>query len=772
MPSDPVITLHGHSVDIVRRSREALSDVLQSKFGCEAFIEGVDSQRDLGIAQQGRPTVEDKPRFVDKLQCGVQVSVWKGDLTIFTRAVAVVNAANTHLQHHGGLARALSKAGGPDVRRESDDYISKHGPLKTGDAIVTGPGRLQCRHIIHAVGPDLSPGPSVNEVSKAKPLLEEAIRSILDNVRKHNLQSVAIPAISSGLFHYPLAECANTIVSTVKDYYGIYNPHKHYPKEIFLVNNDEPTVQEMTRACQQILGQQHLMTYSQATANKRRDDMKTSAHSLQFGTVHLKLKKGKIEEQKTDVIVNTTSESLDLKIGKISSALLNKAGYEMQRELFKASKAPQASQASQSRHVFITNGYRLGCKHVFHTFCAVKGSGAAQEKLFMSVLECLRLSVMHGHKSITFPAIGTGALEFSGKEVAEIILHAVSDFAAKSQQMLEVSVVIFPSDIHTFQAFEEQMKFYKERSSGPSFEPFNSTDNFRAAKASSPQITLNGPSEVATHEASQWLQNLLFNSAGTAIICNNFTLHFGEQEYQQLSRLTQNNVHVEEFFDKGRGGIMVKGQLDEEVAVAALQVEAILCKIQKEFVRVEEQEICRILTKNVSFGRKIPPSPQESKDRLSLFQKSWKRIVKVEKVENPGLEEVFEFKKTQLKCSPPRRMFQCIPAQFIEMVCHIGFHAEFAPSQDPEFGEGIYFAGTIEEAMKVWGRSNEKFVYFVEAEVLTGKSIPGKPGLILPPAVGTDPETLCDSVHGGSDISVIFSGYQALPRYIITCEMF
>lgn len=67
------------------------------------------------------------------------------------------------------------------------------------------------------------------------------------------------------------------------------------------------------------------------------------------------------------------------------------------------------------------------------------------------MLECLQLAAHYSHKSITFPAIGTGNLGFSGEEVADIILKAVTEFSTKSQNMLEVSVVIFPNDNHTFQ---------------------------------------------------------------------------------------------------------------------------------------------------------------------------------------------------------------------------------------------------------------------------------------------------------------------------------
>lgn len=89
---------------------------------------------------------------------------------------------------------------------------------------------------------------------------------------------------------------------------------------------------------------------------------------------------------------------------------------------------------------------------------------------------------------------------------------------------------------------------------------------------------------------------------------------------------------------------------------------------------------------------------------------------------------------------------------------------------DPAYGEGIYFAGTVNKAMKVWEDQKEEYLYFVEAEVLRGKSTSGKPGLILPPPVRANPQEMYDSVSGGPDIAVIFSGYQALPKYIITCK--
>lgn len=286
------LDLHGPSVEIVRRCGAALSDVIDSKFGCVATFDGVD------FARQKKPTVAPEKRFEFTLPAGVKVSVWKADLTNCP-VEAVVNAANENLQHYGGLALALSEAGGPQIRRESQDLIKKSGVLQTGDAVVTGAGLLPNKMIIHAVGPRLPTYASKHELAQAEKQLKMAIYNILNKVKEMRLKSVAIPAISSGLFLYPLPQCADAIVTAVKGYYERSSGHR--PKEIRLVNHDEPTVKEMSRACHQILGSQHSMSYSQAAGGMTGGDAKTSAFTVHLGNVSLTLKKGNIEEQQVRI---------------------------------------------------------------------------------------------------------------------------------------------------------------------------------------------------------------------------------------------------------------------------------------------------------------------------------------------------------------------------------------------------------------------------------------------------------------------------------------
>ncbi|KAF3842871.1 hypothetical protein F7725_001720 [Dissostichus mawsoni] len=724
------ITLHGPSLNIVRRCGPALRGILRSKFGCEATIEGVDFESDASAGQLRRPPVDPVKKSSFLLGGGVELSVWKADLTNF-KVDAVVNAANEFLKHGGGLAYALSIAGGSQIQKESDDYINKYGHVGTGEAIVLDAGRLPCKKIIHAVGPCLTKQPSSTEVSGVKWKLEMAIMSILHQVEKHRLQSVAIPAISSGLFNFPLPECADTIVETVTRYYQ--SSHSHVPKEIRLANHDDITVSAMERACIQLLS---------SSSSSSKGVTRSQTPEVQIGKVHLTLKKGKIEEQQTDVIVNTTSEDRDLKFGEISKALLQKAGYEMQKEI---------SKVSFTGRLLITNSYNLKCKKVFHTVCLGKGSyrhnTTPHQVLGDSVTECLQNAAKDRYKSIAFPAIGTGNLGFDKKEVAWIMANAVDDFAHNCQTEIDVMFIIYPSDDQTYKvvyckdaftiAFEEHMVTLQQRaprpqetgammSSPPEYEHRNDSHSNRAP---TPQITLSGPSETI-HEAQRWLSVHLHKSYGF----NNFIQHFGEREHLQLSRLMEKGVVIEEIFKGGHARISVTGNSSKDAVVAGFHVEAMLCNVQEEFVRDEEDAMCEALgERRVDFERK-----------------------KVDKVVNPSLKKISDLKATQLHCST-QKMFQLIPAQFCEMVCKIGFHAEYAPPGEAAYGEGIYFAGTVKKAMEVWKEqtehSKEEYLYFVEAEVLTGNSTRGTPGLILPPPVFEDPLLLHDSVSGGPDVS-------------------
>lgn len=130
----------------------------------------------------------------------------QGDLTALDVDV-VVNAANERLAHAGGLAAALARAGGEVIQQESDAWVLEHGPLHPGLAAVTGAGALPCRAVVHVAGPVWKAGHD-NEG-----LLRTAVRAALSAAAGTELRTVALPAISAGIFGYPVGEAAGVIAS-------------------------------------------------------------------------------------------------------------------------------------------------------------------------------------------------------------------------------------------------------------------------------------------------------------------------------------------------------------------------------------------------------------------------------------------------------------------------------------------------------------------------------------------------------------------------------
>lgn len=132
--------------------------------------------------------------------------LFKGDIT--ERDVdAIVNAANSHLQHGGGVAGAIVRKGGQVIQEESN----RIGFVPVGHAAVTGAGNLPCKYVIHAVGPRMGEGDEDNK-------LKNAIINSLKLASGKGLKSISVPAISSGIFGFPKDRCAEILVREAARY--------------------------------------------------------------------------------------------------------------------------------------------------------------------------------------------------------------------------------------------------------------------------------------------------------------------------------------------------------------------------------------------------------------------------------------------------------------------------------------------------------------------------------------------------------------------------
>ncbi|MBN1813393.1 MAG: macro domain-containing protein [Anaerolineae bacterium] len=125
---------------------------------------------------------------------------------------AIVNAANERLAHGGGVAGIISRKGGPAIQSESNAWVHTRGRVPTGSAAITSGGRLKAKHVIHAVGPVYDGTPRSAE------LLASAVRAALQMADDHGLKSVALPAISTGIFGYPMEEAARVMLQAAIGY--------------------------------------------------------------------------------------------------------------------------------------------------------------------------------------------------------------------------------------------------------------------------------------------------------------------------------------------------------------------------------------------------------------------------------------------------------------------------------------------------------------------------------------------------------------------------
>jgi glutamate racemase len=137
------------------------------------------------------------------------IHVVEGDITVQDVDV-IVNAANAQLAHGGGVAAAIARAGGPSVDEASRAWIANHGPVPKGGAAVTTAGNMRARSVVHVVGP-IYRGDPQDAID-----LAAAVHAALDASETLGATSIAMPAISAGIYGYPPDEACRVIVESVE----------------------------------------------------------------------------------------------------------------------------------------------------------------------------------------------------------------------------------------------------------------------------------------------------------------------------------------------------------------------------------------------------------------------------------------------------------------------------------------------------------------------------------------------------------------------------
>ncbi|UPK71412.1 O-acetyl-ADP-ribose deacetylase [Chitinophaga filiformis] len=142
----------------------------------------------------------------------MKITLLQGDITKM-ETDAIVNAANSSLLGGGGVDGAIHRAGGPAILEECRKIRDRQGRCAPGEAVITTAGRLPAKYVIHTVGPVWNKG---SEEEKA--LLRTAYMNSLQLAAKHDVQTIAFPNISTGVYRFPKQVAAEIAVAAVTDF--------------------------------------------------------------------------------------------------------------------------------------------------------------------------------------------------------------------------------------------------------------------------------------------------------------------------------------------------------------------------------------------------------------------------------------------------------------------------------------------------------------------------------------------------------------------------
>ncbi|XP_076115863.1 protein mono-ADP-ribosyltransferase PARP14-like [Mytilus galloprovincialis] len=373
-----------------------------------------------------------------------EVLIIKGDITQLDVDV-IVNAANKDLQHKGGLARVLVKIGGKSIQDECEQYITKSGPLSDGEVFCSKSGDLNCKMIAHAVGPTWKGGKHNEEK-----YLVQCIETCLAVTEKNKFASIAIPALCTGIFHYPSEAATNVIVEIVKDYFRVH------PSSCIQTVCLCDVVFDTVKLFQKAANMHFAKTASKGLTAA------SDQQNVQIGNIEIKIIKGQLAKMKVGAIVNTTSKELKLDHGAVSASLLKNGGPSLQQEC--SQNYPNGINYGA---IAVTSGGNLKCKIVCHgCLNQWRKEGSEIKELEKFVMECLSTASKNKCSSIAFPAMGTGKLRYPAGLVAKSLHKCVEEFSLQNPKSVitEVLFVVYDKDHDTVKAFETEENHRKKTS--------------------------------------------------------------------------------------------------------------------------------------------------------------------------------------------------------------------------------------------------------------------------------------------------------------------
>ncbi|XP_078462185.1 uncharacterized protein LOC144727318 isoform X1 [Lampetra planeri] len=381
------------------------------------------------------------------------LSVFEGDVFEHHIDAMVTTAPNKKLKG----SEDYPKTGDSDVQRQIDEVFRERS-LKEGDCFITGPGHLPCKIMIHAVGPPskyVYPQIGIEESR----LLETIITLSLREANLHGLNSIAIPTVLAQQYGFLDDACAKIIVTAIVNFCKDTKYQGRSVRDIRVVDKEGNIAKSIADTLNKTTNQFESMLISDAINETLMRFTTTTGQSVV-------LVRGSLEEEQTNVIVNSTGEKGELKRGAVSIALLSKAGPDLQKQVTQKMGGYLLQEGSR----IVTTGCNLGCTFVYHVMVynreiiTQEQEYRAQLILKDIVKTCLKTAQDKQQKSISFPALGAGTLQHPIKMVAATMIKSViahfKDYPNSS--LKNVRFVLYPKDYETIKEFQKKFTMEKD----------------------------------------------------------------------------------------------------------------------------------------------------------------------------------------------------------------------------------------------------------------------------------------------------------------------
>ncbi|XP_073490623.1 protein mono-ADP-ribosyltransferase PARP14-like [Aquarana catesbeiana] len=665
-----------------------------------------------------------KSRYQVTLPNGMILSVYKDNMCRH-KVDVIVNAANEQLKHGGGLAKAILDAAGRKLQDDCDQIIRKYGKLSTGESVITDAGNLPCNRIIHTVGPRWKS----HSPPKCAQLLQKAITTSLQLASEKSLSSIAIPAVSSGIFGFPIKLCAENIVEAIWDY--VETPGQQSTlQRIHLVDMKEETVKAFSEVAKAKFGNQMGAVPSTAMApqpvTRVTQNPPAPVNRGNDNTVRTEegLKTKLLQKNIEDSSASTSQPAVNTVAAINWATNIQSAGTGS--KYFTSPKAPKPAQ-KLTAFQFVD-----GIEPVVFSLCAEDKSNVDKTKAWLQQL----IDNEQGEKVITEECISV---------LEEADVQKISDL----QKKFQVSVIYKPPD--------------------PSIRIVGLTRDVLSMSGEIETI-INRVKDRRNREwAAELTGNLVewrYGNGGTRIPFDKMT-----------------NLELEEAKNEDKAQINI--QIRGSQYTVSLKREKAIDNYGKE---IQIQRVVKHDGKSHKLPSHWKPMDKtlvmevdvaQGTDEYSTVQQKFQRtcsnqILKILRVQNRNLWLNYQIKKQNIdsknsSTTNEKDLFHGTDFASIKHVNQYGFHRSYAGRNAAAHGNRTYFAVDANNTFPKPDVDGQRHMYL--ARVLTGLYCAGHQGMETPPAKNTaNPTNLYDSVTDdvqNPSMFLIFNDIQAYPEYHI-----